>query len=511
MPTQTARLQASCVKKMNDLFFRGKMKVAPLFGLLLTLGFFLSGCLPAPDSDSPLSEEPLNATFPTPAAEFTPLPTRPNYQPGEIVEYIAQTGDTLPALAVRFNTSEDEIRAANDIIPPDATTMPPGFPMQIPIYYQPLWGTPYQILPDSLYVNGPAQVGFDTAAFIDGHPGWLKTYTEAGLEGRQTAAQIIDRVANNFSLSPRLLVAMLEYQAQGLSNPATPDTAFFLGYRNNNYKGLYLQLVWTANSLNNGYYGWRGGTLREFESPDGRLQRPDPWQNAASVALQYFYSRLYNSPTYDQIIGPGGLAETYTVLFGAPWENVEPHIPGSLRQPDFILPFERGQSWNYTGGPHTGWGLGEPFAAIDFAPLGVANCDNSTSWITAVADGLVIRSEPGIVVLDLDGDGNEGTGWVIFYLHVASENRARVGQFLPSGGYIGHPSCEGGSSTGTHLHFARKYNGEWILADGPLAFNLEGWVAVRGARAYQGTLTRLGQTVIASTRAEAHSVIQAGE
>jgi len=129
----------------------------------------------------------------------------------------------------------------------------------------------------------------------------------------------------------------------------------------------------------------------------------------------------------------------------------------------------------------------------------------------AVADGLVIRSEPGVVVLDLDSDGQEGTGWVIFYLHVATENRARVGQSLQTGNYIGHPSCEGGSSTGTHVHIARKFNGEWVLADGPLAFNLEGWVAARGARAYAGTLVRFSRTIIASTRAEGHSLIRAGE
>ncbi len=35
---------------------------------------------------------------------------------------------------------------------------------------------------------------------------------------------------------------------------------------------------------------------------------------------------------------------------------------------------------------------------------------------------------------------------------------------------------QGGEVTGTHVHIARKYNGEWILADGPLAFNLEGWI-----------------------------------
>lgn len=383
--------------------------------------------------------------------------------------------------------------------------------MQIPIYYQPLWGTPYQSLPDWLYINGPAQNGFDSAAFINQYDGWLKTYMEPGFEGTRTAAATIDLVAKNFSISPRLLISMLEYQSQGLSNPALPETIYFLGYENSNYKGLYLQLVWAANTLNNGYYGWRAGTLREFETPDGRIQRPDPWQNAGSVALQYFYSRLYDSPLYDQIISAGGLAQTYTSLFGDPWQNPAPHLPGSLRQPEFFLPFESGKSWNYTGGPHTGWGLGEPFAAIDFAPAGVSNCENSNEWITAIAPGQVIRTEPGVVVLDLDGDGLEQTGWVIFYLHVATNERASVGQSLPAGGRIGHPSCEGGSSTGTHVHISRKYNGEWILADGPLAFNLEGWVAARGTKAYQGTLTRYSRTITASTSAEGKSLITAGE
>jgi hypothetical protein len=33
---------------------------------------------------------------------------------------------------------------------------------------------------------------------------------------------------------------------------------------------------------------------------------------------------------------------------------------------------------------------------------------------------------------------------------------------------VGHPSCEGGSSSGIHIHIARKFNGEWVLADGGL-------------------------------------------
>jgi len=113
--------------------------------------------------------------------------------------------------------------------------------------------------------------------------------------------------------------------------------------------------------------------------------------------------------------------------------------------------------------------------------------------LRAVADGVIARSEYGVVILDLDGDGDERTGWDILYLHVATRDRITIGSHVQTGDPIGHPSCEGGTSTGTHIHIARKYNGEWVPADGPLAFNLEGWLAGRGNQAYAGTLTKHGQ------------------
>lgn len=478
-----------------------------LFLLLVTI---LAAC-GTPQIDSPTPVSPLNPVFPTPAAVFTPLPTRPPYGPGELVEYVAQTGDTLPALAARFNTSEAEIRTANPFIPQTVSSMPPGMPMKIPIYYLPLWGTPYQIIPDSLFVNGPAQIDFDINAFVNEYPGWLKNYREQLGDGPHSGAEVVKIVAINFSVSPRLLLALLEYFSQALSNPTAPTDSYILGYKEIYHQGLYLQLVWLANTLNNGYYSWRRGELTEFEHPDGRLERPDPWQNAATVALQYTFSRLYSSPLYDQMIGPGGLAETYSVLFGAPWANVVPHIPGSLTQPAFLLPFERGKSWNYTGGPHTGWGKGEPYAAIDFAPNGVPNCELTTEWTTAIAPGVIARSEVDGTALDLDGDGDERTGWVIFYLHLAALDHIPAGTKVNTGDRLGHPSCEGGEVTGTHIHIARKYNGEWILADSPLPFDMEGWVVHNGSDAYKGTLMRFSQAVIASDKSEGKSLIKAGD
>ena len=447
---------------------------------------------------------------PTPTIQPTPFSTRPVYKPGQLVDYVAQDGDNLPALSARFNTTVDEILEANPIIPHDATTMPPGMPMKIPIYYRALWSDPYKILPDHAFVNGPGLVGFNTSAFVASHPGWLKTYKVYASGRWRTGAEMVDFLATNYSISPRLLLAILEYQGGALSQSEPPVKKNLLGFRRLYYESPYLQLIIGATTLNNGYYGWRDGTLIEFDLPDGTLIRPDPWQNAASVAIQYYYSVVFSGDNYKIAAGPNGLVLTYINLFGDPWNDQQTLIPGSLQQPDLILPFPYGYTWTYTGGPHTGWGSGEPYSAIDFAPPSdKSGCfiPQDTDYAVAMADGLVVRSAVNGLALDLDRDGDERTGWVIFYLHLATRDRAPLGAVLNAGDKIGYPSCEGGRVTGTHIHIARKYNGEWIAADGTLAFTMDGWVAHNGSQAYLGTLTNGGQTVTACVCSDAYSRI----
>jgi len=429
----------------------------------------------------------------------TALPTQPAYYPGQLVDYLAQAGDMLPALAVHFNTTEAEIRKANPDLSQDVTTLLPGLAMKIPIHYSPIWGTPYQIVPDNVFINGPLAGRFKTSEFIARYPGWLKDYSEYAGGLTRSGTEIVDLVALNFSVSPQILLTLLEYQLHALTDPQTPQTRYMLGYVEIEHEGLYLQLVWAANILNNGYYGWRSGPIKTFEHVDGKLERPDPWQNAATVAIQSYFLDKPESE-YSIAIGPEGMAKTFKDLFGNPWEVQETHIPGSLQQPVLLFPFHAGETWSFTGGPHPGWGTLEPYAAIDFAPPeNVGICNPSKFLVTAMADGVVARSEAGIVVLDLDGDGDERTGWNIIYLHVAIDGRVTAGTRVNAGDSIGHPSCEGRGviANGTHVHIARKYNGEWIPAGGTLAFNLEGWIAQDGLKPYLGTLTRGSETITA--------------
>jgi hypothetical protein len=261
-------------------------------------------------------------------------------------------------------------------------------------------------------------------------------------------------------------------------------------------------MLFLANTLSDGYYGWRRGSLTQLIFKDGTVVRLNPELNAGTAAIHFYFSKILGYEEYLHAVDPvNGYASMHAALFGDPWAraaNVEPLLPPGLTQPEFILPFQLNQTWAFTSGPHGAWGNAGALAALDFAPgSAVSGCVRSDLWATAMGSGLVVRRAKGVVVLDLDGDGYEQTGWSIMYLHIATESAPLVGTYLEVGDYVGHPSCEGGNSTGTHIHIARKYNGEWIEAGGPIPWVMDGWTTKNGEASYLGFLVR-GDDVIES-------------
>lgn len=357
----------------------------------------------------------------------------------------------------------------------------------------PRQGLAFKGFPDSELVFSPATVGFDLHQFIQSSRGYLSQYVEEVQGERLRGAEILDRISREYSLNPRLLLSLLEYssgwvtKAEPLGGRHDP-----FGLKDADRTGLYRQLSWAANTLNRGYYTRRVNALPQVTLPDGQLVDLSPALNAGSAAIQYFFSRLLNYREWELAVSPLGLYAVFTRLFGDPLAmSIDPLVPPGTQQPPLILPFVKGDVWHLSSGPHSAWGDGAAWAALDFIPPGRQyGCSQSRAWAVAAADGLVVRSGNGVVVLDLDKDGYEQTGWTLLYLHIATQDRVSFGAMLDAGSRIGHPSCEGGPSNGTHLHFARRYNGEWIPADQDLPFNLDGWISKGFGRQYDGRLQR---------------------
>ena len=345
-------------------------------------------------------------------------------------------------------------------------------------------------------VNGPAATTFNMEAFVQGVGGYLATYTEDVNDETLTGIQIVQRVATNYSVNPRLLLALLDYRSEWVSDPFPAEVDYPMGMKDSNYAGLYRQLAWTANELNRGYYLWRANAVSSWVLGDGSVVPVDPTINAGTAGVQYFLAKLNDRATWENDISAFGVFQKYYFMFGNPFDRaIEPLIPADIAQPKMQLPFENGVAWAFTGGPHGGWDSGSAWGALDFGPLGTVGCTPSLDWAVAVADGLIVRALNGAVIQDLDNDGYEQTGWTVLYMHVDSHERVESGTYLFAGEHVGHASCEGGISNATHLHLARKYNGEWIAADGSLPFILDGWVSSGNGNEYDGFLTRGSQTI----------------
>jgi murein DD-endopeptidase MepM/ murein hydrolase activator NlpD len=372
-----------------------------------------------------------------------------------------------------------------------------------------------QLIPDSEIIFSPSAVDFDIAAYIRDAGGYLSNYREyLGSTGWMTGAAEIERSAYENSINPRLLLAILDYEARWVRGAPVDKfhEEYPLGYENFRNKGMFLQLAWAINQLSTGYYGWRAGTISEITFRDGATYHLDPTLNAGTVAVMYFFSRQHSENEWLRIMDQtSGFSQFYTNMFGDPWSRADGNgniYPPNLLQPEMVLPFEAGSEWAFTGGPHSAWGSDGPLAALDFAPsTDKTGCTPSIKWILATATGLVVRSGKGIVVIDMDGDGHEQTGWNIMYLHVANQGRVALGQWVEQNDQIGHPSCEGGISTGTHVHFARKYNGEWVTADGPIPWVLSGWTVIAGDEPYLGKLVKGNRVVTADVYGQSKSLI----
>ena len=429
----------------------------------------------------------------------------------DLPEHVVVWGDTLFGIASRYGTTLSALQQLNEL--PDPDRLEVGQRLKLPGAPQATTPEVY-MLPDHLLYRSIGAQEFDIDAFVAAQPGPLRRLSSvivsrggAGevIETRYSASHIVERVSLEFSVDARLLLALLDYRAGLLTDDSSDESRQiypFISPENGagvNRAGLYAQLSWMADQLNQGFYGskYRGRDALEFD--DGSRLRFHPELNAGTIALQYALAQFRDSESWRRDVGSAGFIATYQRHFGA--EQAEAgNEDGPPPQPPMTLPFGPSQDWRFTGSFHGGWGNGSAWAAIDFAPPFEEDrpyaCFTSTVPLTAIARGVIARLAEGVVVLDLDLDGDEGSGWTVLYLHITALDSLKAGQVAEAGSPLGYASCLGGYSTATHLHIARRYNGEWIPADCPACdgtqpppFVMGGWRVIGLAgQAYQGYL-----------------------
>jgi LysM repeat protein len=302
----------------------------------------------------------------------TDNPERPLPPTAAAQDYTVEAGDTVSAIADANGVSVETLLSVNNLSNPDNLLV--GQIIHLPAAPK-VEGSAFKILPDSRLVRAPGSSQFDVQAFINQQPGFLRNATDTINNVVYSGAQVVQRIALEYSVDPRLLLALVEYKSRLLSNPSPSETEqnYALGapvsVSGNDRHGLYFQLAWAADQLNYGYYNWNLTGLSTVEFSDNTRILFARSLNAATVGVQYLLSQNSDYSTWQQSVGENGLYRIYINLFGDPFSGaLASIIPDNLQQPTLTFPFPSGATWYFTGGPHGGWGDGSAWSAVDFAP-----------------------------------------------------------------------------------------------------------------------------------------------
>ncbi|MFP4396227.1 MAG: LysM peptidoglycan-binding domain-containing protein, partial [Anaerolineales bacterium] len=353
---------------------------------------------PAPDTGPDATPE----ATPTPPISPTPPPTRVPPE-STAISYTVRPGDTLIGIAMAFGTTPERLMEINGLLNGDVLAA--GQVLQVTLAAQHV-GPEAALIPDSEAVYGPTYADFDLAARAEAWPGLLSAYTEMVGGVEMTGPEIVQQIAEQYGVGPRVLLALLELRGGWLSDPDPAPAArtYPLGYAaQEHWDSLHTQLSIAANALNAGFYGWLEDDLWLIQTEDGTYIQFAPTLNAGTAGVQRALAG--GAEDYETFVAEvARFDRVYRRLFGDPFARTIALIPPDLEAPEMALPWPEDETWYYTGGPHGGWGTGSAWAALDFVSderdLG---CWVSQKWATAAASGPVIISREGEVWQDLDG------------------------------------------------------------------------------------------------------------
>ena len=221
-------------------------------------------------TDPVTPQSTFSGAFVTPEAtaltENTPAPTANT----PTVLYYAQSGDWLPAVAIRFGVDVKTI--ASPKVLPEEGLLDPGTLLIIPdTLDHSLPSTPaLQMIPDDELIFSATAIDFNPSDYVKEAGGYISTYREYLLTtGWTSGAGEIERLAYENSVNPRLLLALLDYESHWVRGKPENDfrVNYPLGYESIAIKGCSCN--WSGRSISLQQVTMIGAPVSWSNSPSG--------------------------------------------------------------------------------------------------------------------------------------------------------------------------------------------------------------------------------------------------
>jgi LasA protease len=358
------------------------------------------------------------------------------------------------------------------------------------------------VLSDGQFVYGPTIGDFKVKTYLEANAPHLSNYADA-LCGR----------SEYFSINPKVYLTLLEIHSQLIS---VPDTALLDNPFGLNKGDFIAQIEYLSGKMSEAYYlhvytyslrPLSQRTLEPFVTPSGITINVAPDINAGTYAIIAGLAAMdqQNISVILDNSQPNGFYQTYIRLFAGKASDVnndplfgKNHITisqeaGALAMPDspppvslLQLPYLRGLSWRFGGVHNTSGGTTFTDASsLDFYPWPIKwGDDTSSMWVVAAASGIPTRySDCGFKI---SHSGAVNIGWETVYYHLEGakflsgtvNQNEKIGVIANT---LAEATCTGGASTGPHLHFSLKYDGNYVAINGT---PLSGWYVHAGRSSY---------------------------
>ncbi|MEN9866969.1 MAG: hypothetical protein RL748_2559 [Pseudomonadota bacterium] len=299
-------------------------------------------------------------------------------------------------------------------------------------------------------------------------------------------AEVISHWAGYTSISPKVLIALMEQQTGAISRAqkGVPARPFGKLSRAN---GFSEQVRDVAHQLATKLYA------RAAAGEAGLVEGSEFASNAATTNPLHalFENRMSIDANIDQNLAD--FAQTYQRLFGTGFNLEKAAAPlhtATLAGPAngvLQFPFPLGASW-HVGGAHTNTGSGNyPMASLDMSQGGGWGSNQSNIWVSASAAGTFKKHSSCFAEVV------HANGWSTTYYHLMNI-QYNTGASVAKGVRVANPAntkaqalCNGGSSTGPHEHWSLKNNGSYYHLNGVY---VSGWQITATGTSYDTNCTR---------------------
>ncbi len=303
-------------------------------------------------------------------------------------------------------------------------------------------------------------------------------------------AESISHYAGRSSISPKVFIALLEYQTQAVTQSVSGDSLQQKPFGTLSAEsGFNQQLADISDRMAKAFYAGHsyadtGINAKLTTDADARkaVQMVFSW-GIDSNQLQPGSLEELNafSKVFNRLFPEANSSSSNNSGLTSVSDGMQTMLVPSVNL--LQLPYPVGNTWTY-GGSHTHTGSGSyPQSSLDLNNGGYWGDNLSHLWVTAAAGGQVVRHSS--CQLEVIHSG----GWSTNYYHLSNirvSHGSNISRNTAIANYASNKSqalCEGGSSTGPHVHFSLKQNGQYYHLNG---VSLSGFKVHTGRDSYDG-------------------------